>query len=152
MTEYFTAKIKYLKQDPNDGTIKQVSELYVLNALSHTEGEARLQKVLEEYIPEYNLLKLDKSNFIDVIIDESKDYFYKVKVSYISADSDSGKEQKINELFLVQADDTKGALSCMENRLKGSIVDYEIPAISKTNIIDFFPYIEEKEVETKEAS
>ena len=145
MKEYFTAKIKYLKQDQNDGTIKQVSEVYALNAYTHTEAEARLQTILQEFIPEFNLLKLDKTNLQDVIVDESKDYFFKVKVCYVSADPDSGKEQKINELYLVQAENTKGALNCIENRLKGSIMDCEIPAISKTNIIDFFPYISEEE-------
>tara|TARA_R100001530_G_scaffold100046_1_gene69551 strand:+ start:211 stop:651 length:441 start_codon:yes stop_codon:yes gene_type:complete len=145
MKEYFTAKIKYLKQDQNDGTIKQVSEVYALNAYTHTEAEARLQTILQEFIPEFNLLKLDKTNLQDVIVDESKDYFFKVKVCYVSVDPDSGKEQKINELYLVQAENTKGALNCIENRLKGSIMDCEIPAISKTNIIDFFPYISEEE-------
>jgi hypothetical protein len=147
MTDWLTAKIKYLKQSAEDGTIKSVSEVYVFNALSFTEGEARLQGILEEYIPEYNLLKLDKTNFQDVVIDESKDFFYKVKVSYISADPDSGKEATINELYLIQADNTKDALSKMEARLEGSIVNWEIPAISKTKIVDCFPYIEETVIE-----
>lgn len=150
MTDWFTAKIKYLKQDPNDGTIKSVTEIYALNALSHTEAEARLQGILEEFIPEYDLKKLDKTTFQDVIIDEAFDFFYKVKVSYVSADPDSGKEQKINEDYIVQAADLKGSLEKMEVRLQGSIVDVEIPAISKTSIVDVFPYIEEAKV--KESS
>ena len=52
--EWFNAKIKYLKQLEN-GSIAKVSESYLLNALSFTEAEARLQGILEEYISEYQL-------------------------------------------------------------------------------------------------
>ena len=88
---WFTAKIKYLKQDSENGTIKKVSEAYLLNALTHTEAEARLQSILEEFIPEYELLKLDKSNFNQVIIDKSKDYFFKIRIYSIFSDEKFAK-------------------------------------------------------------
>ena len=80
MSDWFTVKIKYLKQ-LEDGSISSKSESYMLNALSFTEAEARLQGILEEYIAEYNLLGCSKTNIQDVIIDESKQFFYKIKVS-----------------------------------------------------------------------
>lgn len=154
MSDWFTVKIKYLKQLEN-GSITSKSEAYMLNSLSFTEAEARLQGILEEYIPEYVLLTVAKTNIQDVIIDEAQEFFYKIKVSYISADPDSGKEKKINENYMIQADGLKEAYEKMEVRLQGSIVDWEIPSISKTNIVDVFPYIDEqiveKEEETEEA-
>lgn len=147
MTDWFTVKIKYLKQNPEDGSIQSKSEAYMLNALSFTEAEARLQGILEEYIPEYNLLACAKTNIQDVIIDEAFDYFYKVRVSYISADPDSGKEKKISENYIIQAGGLKDAYEKMEVRLKGSIVDWEIPSITKNTVVDVFPYIEESVVE-----
>ena len=150
MTDWFTVKIKYLKQNPEDGSIQSKSEAYMLNALSFTEAEARLQGILEEYIPEYNLIACAKTNIQDVIIDEAFDNFYKVKVSYISADPDSGKEKKISENYVIQADGLKDAYEKMESRLQGSIVDWEIPSITKTNVVYVFPYIEETVLE-KEA-
>ncbi len=149
MTDWFTVKIKYLKQNPEDGSIQSKSEAYMLNALSFTEAEARLQGILEDYIPEYNLLACAKTNIQDVIIDEAFDYFYKVKVSYISSDPDSGKEKKINENYVIQADGLKDAYEKMENRLHGSIVEWEIPSISKTTLVDVFPYLDEKVIENK---
>ena len=150
MTDWFSVKIKYLKQNPEDGSIQSKSESYMLNALSFTEAEARLQGILEEYISEYNLIACAKTNIQDVIIDEAFDYFYKVKVSYISADPDSGKEKKINENYIIQAGGLKDAYEKMEGRLKGSIVDWEIPSITKTTVVDVFPYIEESVVEKSE--
>ena len=149
MSDWFTVKIKYLKQLDN-GSITSKSEAYMLQALSFTEAEARLQGILEEYISEYNLLTVAKTNIQDVIIDESQEFFYKIKVSYISADPDSGKEKKINENYMTQADGLKEAYEKMDVRLQGSIVDWEIPSISKSNIVDVFPYIEESIVEKKE--
>ena len=149
MSDWFTVKIKYLKQLDN-GSITSKSEAYMLQSLSFTEAEARLQGILEEYISEYNLLTVAKTNIQDVIIDEAQAFFYKIKVSYISADPDSGKEKKINENYMIQADGLKEAYEKMDVRLQGSIVDWEIPSISKSNIVDVFPYIEETIVEKKE--
>ena len=146
MSDWFTVKIKYLKQ-LEDGSISSKSESFMLNALSFTEAEARLQGILEEYIAEYNLLGCSKTNIEDVIIDESKEFFYKIKVSYVSADADSGKEKAITENYIIQSSGLKEAYEKMEVRLQGSIVDWEIPAISKTNIVDVFPYIEETVIE-----
>jgi len=138
---YFQCKISYLSQN-DDGSISKKTEEYILNALSFIEAETKLQEYLEELIPEYNLLSCKKTNLSDVVIDESKDNFFKTKVSYISFDEDSGKQKKINEVFLVQADSLKETLSKMEARLVGSIVDWEIPNITKTNIVEFFQYSE----------
>ena len=149
MSDWFTVKIKYLKQLDN-GSITSKSESYMLNALSFTEAEARLQGILEEYIAEYNLLTEQKTNIQDVIIDESKEFFYKIKVCYVSADADSGKEKSITENYIIQSDNLKEAYKKMEVRLEGSIVDWEITSISKTNIVDVFPYIEETVVEKED--
>lgn len=142
MNTWFSCRISFLKQAEN-GSIFKKSESYLLNALSFTEAEARLQSILEEYIPEYNLLACAKTNVTDVVIDESREHFFKLRVSYISADEDSGKEKKINENYLIQADTLKQAIETMEERLKGSIVHWEISNVSKAAIVDVFPYVEE---------
>lgn len=149
MNTWFSCKISYLKQAEN-GSIFKKSEQYMLNALSFTEAEARLQGILEEYIPEYDLSTCAKSNINDIVIDESKDFFFKVKVTYVSADADSGKEKKINENYLVQADSTKGALEKVEERMVGTVMAWEIASISKTLVIDVFPYVDEAIVSGKD--
>jgi len=142
MNTWYKAKIQFLKQAEN-GTIFKKSEEYFLNALSFTEAEARLQGILEEYIPEYNLATCSKSNINDIVIDESKETFFKLKITYVSVDSDSGKEKKFNENYLVQADSIIEAIEKTNERMEGSIVDWEIVNAAKTNVIDVFPYEEE---------
>lgn len=149
MNTWFSCKINYLKQAEN-GSIFKKSEQYMLNALSFTEAEARLQGILEEYIPEYNLATCAKSNINDIVIDESQDFFFKLKVTYVSADADSGKEKKINENYLVQADSIKDAIEKIEVRMEGTVMEWEIASVSKTLVVDVFPYVDEAIVEKEE--
>lgn len=142
MNTYFICKIQYLRQADN-GSIFKKKDNYLLNALSFIEAETRLQTVLEEYIPEYNLLACAKTNVTDVIIDQSKEFFFKVKLQYISTNEDSGKETKITENYIVQASTVEDAHDIMQERLKGSVVQCEIKTVSQTNIVDVFPYVEE---------
>lgn len=146
MTQWFKTKIKYLKQNPEDGSISNKTEEHLISAVSFTEAESRLQKIMEEYVSEYNLLDCSKMNIQDIIIDEAYDKYFNVKVQYVTADIDSGKQKKITEVYIVQADTLVRAYNKMEERLSGSIVDWEVPAISETKFVDAFPYIEEKEV------
>lgn len=141
MKDWITAKIKYLKQDPENGTIKKVHEAYLLNALSHTEAEARLQSILEEFIPEYELLKLDKSNFNQVIIDKSKDYFFKIRIYSIYTD-EKENNSKQSEVYMIQAQSSKDAIAKLEVFLQLSVAEWEVKSVLKTNIIEAFPYIE----------
>jgi hypothetical protein len=149
MNEYFLTKIKYLKQSAEDGTIKSVIEEYVLNSLSFIEAETRLQTILEEYIAEYDLIKCDKMNIHGVVIDESKSNFFKVKVSFVSEDPDSGKGKAVNEVYLVQSNEIKEAFEKIEARFEDSVVNWEIVSVSKTKICDFFPYVEEVVIESE---
>ena len=149
MNEYFLTKIKYLKQSAEDGTIKSVIEEYVLNSLSFIEAETRLQTILEEYIAEYDLIKCDKMIIHGVVIDESKSNFFKVKVSFVSEDPDSGKGKAVNEVYLVQSNETKEAFEKIEARFEDSVVNWEIVSVSKTKICDFFPYVEEVVIESE---
>ena len=143
MSTLFQTKINYLKQAEN-GSVFKKSEVYLLHALSFTEAEARLQSILEEYIPEYELAACSKTNINDLIIDESRDYFYKAKIVYVSADADSGKEKKITENYIVQSDSISDCTNKIEERMKGTIMDWESSSISKTNIVDVFPYVDEE--------
>jgi hypothetical protein len=149
MSNWFTTKISYLKQAENGSVIKK-SEAYMINAMSFTEAEARLQMILESYIPEYDLVSCSKMKMTDAVFHESEEKWYKVRMAYVSYDEDSGKEKKINETFMVAAGDVKEVYERMNERMEGSIVDWEITAITLTNILDIFPYEDGQVIENKE--
>lgn len=146
MSNWFQCKISYLKQAEN-GSIYKKSEIYLVNAMSFTEAEARLLIALEETIPEYNLLSLTKTNVSDIIFEKDAESYYKAKVTYCSVDEDSGKEKKITELYLVAASSVEEANGKVVTRLEGSIVEWSLPSIVLTNIVEVFPYLEDGTLE-----
>ncbi|MFM7022736.1 MAG: DUF4494 domain-containing protein [Flavobacteriales bacterium] len=146
MSNWFICKISYLKQAEN-GSIYKKSESYVLNSMSFTEAEARLQAALEEVIPEYNLLTCVKTNISDIVFDESAESYFKAKITYKSVDADSGKERAVTENYLIAAESLKDACMKIEERMEGSVVDWELPAITKTTVTEVFPYTEDGTLE-----
>jgi hypothetical protein len=141
MKTWFTCKVRYGKQ-LEEGGMKQVTEAYLVDAVSYTEAESRIYAAMEEYISgEFQITAIAKSNIDDVINYEESDYWYKCKVNYSTVDADNDKELKVSTNFLVCADDTKQAIERMESNLNSMLVPFEIPSITKTNLVDVFPYL-----------
>ena len=137
MATWFSTKISFLKQAEN-GSIYKKSEQYLLNAESFTEAEARLQAILEDSIPEYNLLTCAKANVSDIAFNEGAEAWYSCKISFLSHDEDTGKEKKVTQTFLVAADSVKEAGELLEDKMRGTVVEWELLTINKTPIVDVF--------------
>ncbi|MEF9923012.1 MAG: DUF4494 domain-containing protein [Muribaculaceae bacterium] len=141
---YFEASVKYTKINEK-GKEKKVRELYLLDALSFTEGEARITEEMKSVISgDYFLATLKNSNIIEIIPsnNEKDDRWYKVKVMIL--DEEDGKEKSNSIYYLVAAADIKIALENMEEPLSKFIVPYEIESICDSKIIDVFPYLEDE--------
>lgn len=133
--DLFECKIKYMAQDEN-GAISNKNEVYLVDAMSFTEAEARLQGELESEIPEYTVLAMKRSNVNDFVIDQAKEIFFKCRIAYVSVNPDNGKEKKVKENLLVQANDFDDAAEKVATRMEGSVADFEIDSIAKTPIVD----------------
>lgn len=133
----FQAKISYLKQTENGSVIKKSDE-YLVSAYTFTEAEANLQQFLQDYISDYDLIKLAISNINDVVLPSGDEVltYWKCRLAYVTYDEESGKEKKVSEYLLINAQNTVEATEIIEKRMEGSIVDWEIIQISETNIID----------------
>lgn len=149
MSTWFTTKIAYLKQIENGSVVKK-SESYMINAMSFTEAEARLQMIMEAYVPEYELQSCSKTKITDVVYSDDDHSWYRTKIAYVSYDEDSGKEKKINETFMVAAASAKEAIERIESRMEGSIVDWDVQSVTITTIMDIFPYEDGQVVQQEE--
>lgn len=140
MTNWFQVKVKYTKES-NDGSLKRTTEPYLVNAMSFTEAEARIHKEIGEFVRgEFLVIAMAKVDFQDIFnYDDSEDW-YKCKVTYQSEDSDTGRDKKVSNDFLISAHTVKEAYERIEDCLKGLMVTYETPTITKTGIIEVFPY------------
>ena len=140
MNNWFTVKVKYTKQ-LEDGRLKRVNEPYLFNAMSFTDAEARAYTEIGEYVKgEFLITNIAKTDFADIFHYEDCDTWYKVKITYVSADADSDKEKKIANNLLVNASNVKEAYDRTYESMKGMMVSFDIPSIMLSSIVDIFPF------------
>ncbi len=150
MSAWFECKVKYQKMDQS-GKEKMVNEPYLVDAVSFTEAESRINKLLEPYIAgEFNVTNIKIGNYSEIIPDENGDRWFKCKVSFITLDEEKGVERKSNTYMLVQANNVKEAYANVDHSMEGSVSDYSIPSISESPIMDIFPYSAEEYTEQEE--
>lgn len=143
-------RVKYAKEN-EQGLLKNVSEQYLVDAVSFTEAEARIYDMLGSVIRgDFQVTNISKSNIVDVFFYEDIDVWYKCKVTYVVADADSGKEKKITQYMLISAHHVKEAYDRIHESLNNMLVSFNVPDITESPIIEIFPY-ERDEEETKTA-
>lgn len=144
-TTWYECKVKYRKTDDN-GVQKMVSELYLIDAMTYTEAEARISEEMSAYVSEeFKITTIKTANFSEIHPFENSDRWFKSKVSLLAFDEESGKERKTNLYILVQANDVKEAFDNTTEVMKTTLGEYSIPAISESPIMDVFPYFEDTE-------
>ena len=147
MNNWFTVKVKYTKQLDN-GALKRVSEPYLLAAMTFTDAEARIYEELGQIIRgEFNVVGISRTEIHDIFAYDDADVWYKCKVRYESMDADTEKAKKVNQNFLVSADSVKQAYERIQESLSTLMVDFEIPSIIVSPIVEIFPYAEELDKE-----
>lgn len=140
MENFFECKAKYSKLGA-DGNDRMVSENYLVDAVSFTEAEERINKELEPYISgEFFVVVIKIAKFSEIIPDEDGDRWFKCKINFISVDEEKGVEKKSSTYVLVQANTVKEAYANIEAAFSDSVSDYEIPSIQESTILDVFMY------------
>ncbi|MFA7274421.1 MAG: DUF4494 domain-containing protein [Crocinitomicaceae bacterium] len=147
MNNWFTVKVKYTKQLEN-GSFKRVTEPYLLAAMTFTDAEARIYEELGQVIRgEFNVVGIMRTEIHDIFHYEDADVWYKVKLTYESMDAEEEKAKKVTQNFLVSAHSVKDAYDRIKESLATLMVDFIIPAITVSPIVDIFPYREELDKE-----
>ncbi len=147
MNNWFTVKVKYTKQLEN-GAFKRVSEPYLLAAMTFTDAEARIYEELGAIIRgEFTVTNIARTDFHDIFHYEDSDTWYKCKITYEGATEDSDKPKKVSQNFLISAHSVKDAFDRMHESLSTMLVDFLIPSIIVSPIVDIFPYNEELDKE-----
>lgn len=138
MASWFECKIRYDKTQEN-GSIKKVTEPYLVDALSFTEAEAR---IIEEQTPfisgEVNVTAVKRTKISEIFWDDSADKWYLVKVAFITIDEKSAVEKKTTSLILVAGSDFKGAYDNFMEGMKGTMADFEVVSITETPLMDVY--------------
>lgn len=144
---WYECKVKYRKMS-DTGAQKVTTEPYLVDAISYTEAETRINEEMKAYISdEFKITNIKVANFAEIHPFENTDRWFKSKVSLIAFDEESGKERKTNMYLLVQANDVKEAYDNTVAVMKDTMGDYTIPAITESPIMDVFPYFSGEEGE-----
>lgn len=145
MRTWFLCKVKYAKEN-EQGLLKNVSEQYLVDAVSFTEAEARIYDMLGSVIRgDFQVTNISKSNIVDVFFYEDSDVWYKCKITYVVADADSGKEKKVTQYMLVSAHNVKDAYDRIFESLNNMLVSFVVPDINESPIVEIFPYEKDDE-------
>ena len=146
-TIWYECKVKYRKTD-DTGTQKVTTEPYLVDAVSYTEAESRINEEMSAYISEeFKITNIKIANYAEIHPFENADRWFKSKVSLMAYDEESGKERRSNMYILVQANDVKEAYDNTIAIMKNTMGDYTIPAIAESPIMDVFPYFSGEEGE-----
>jgi hypothetical protein len=149
-TIWYECKVKYRKTDETGGQ-KVTTEPYLVDALSYTEAESRINEEMSAYISEeFKITNIKVANYAEIHPFENADRWFKSKVSLMAYDEESGKERRSNMYLLVQANDVREAYDNTLHVMSTTMGDYSIPAISESPIMDVFPYFSGEEGETQQ--
>lgn len=147
MSNWFTVKVKYTKQ-LEDGSFKRVTEPYLVAAMSFTDAEARIYEELGALIRgEFMVTGISRTDVHEIFPFDDSDTWYKCKINFESGDGgeEGTKAKKVSQNFLISAHSVKDAYERLKECLDGLLIDFFIPNISISPIVDIFPFGDEGE-------
>lgn len=144
---WFEVKLKYEKEmEAQDGRVKKVSEVYLIDAVSFTEAERRMFIEIDKMGQGQNFVidNIKKSNITEVIPSDSADYWFKIRITIsMITDEDGGKKKTTSQYFLVAGEEFKDAFFRLEKELEYMVVPYTITSMVISPILDVYPYEEQ---------
>ncbi len=142
--QWFECKIRYDKV-MEDGLEKQVTESFVVNAVSFAEAEAVILKEAGNLIStRIEVVDVKKATYKEIFVlsdcDEpiADNRLFKAKLDFITIDENTEKEKRSRVCYLVQADSLKGALKGIDQVMGSTMIDYDAAAIAATKLSDVF--------------
>lgn len=146
MASWYLGKIRYQKED-EAGRLKTINETYLVDAVSYTESEARLYKQIVTDASDFSVTAISRMRLADLFAYEEGEQWFKAKVIYFSVDEKSGKEKKIVNYMLVNAEGIQQGLDRINESMRNFLIPYEVTDINLTPILDVFPYSADEDKE-----
>ena len=151
MLNWFECKIKYDKT-AEEGKIVKLCESYLVDALSFTEAEARINEEMKPFISgEFIVSGVRRARINEMFANDNGDKWYRCKTYFISLDEEKGIEKRTLSTMFVQANTVKEAWDGLAEGMKGTMANYEVAGITETDILDVYPFKASEETTEKEA-
>jgi hypothetical protein len=146
MPAWYRCKIRFQKED-SAGSLQTINEEYLIDAVSFTEAEAKCYKLIVTGASDFNVDSIVRMRLADLFTSEEGEQWFKAKVIYFSVDEKSGKEKKIVNYMLLNADGIQQALDRLNENMRNFLIPYETTDMVLTPILDVFPHTSEEEAE-----
>lgn len=128
-----------------NGCVKPVTDVYVVDALSFTEAEARTIEYVTPYISgEFTVTDIKRAKYAEVWENSAAEKWYEAQLEFITIDERTGSEKRTKNRMLVQASTLSEAMQAVANNMRGTMADYEAVCIKETPILE---YIQQKTIE-----
>lgn len=134
MNNYFEVKITFDKTLEN-GKEKKVSELYLVDAVSFTEAEMKINAFA--VLPNFKVKSIRQYKVAEIVnnIDSEYTSYFRCKLNFITLDEKNGNEKKTAVYMLVDAENLDKAKTILVEHMKGTMADYVIEKIEETKIM-----------------
>lgn len=140
--DWFETKIRYEKT-LEDGSMKKVTEQYVVDALSFTEAEAAITEEMKSYISgDYRITDIKMAAYHEIFFSDmdKDDKWYKAKLQFITIDEKTEKEKRSSVFYLVQAGSLTKAVGYIDEMMGKTMIDYVISSVAETQIMDVYEH------------
>lgn len=140
MNNWYLTQVKFTKEF-TDGTLKRTTDPHLINAMSFTEAEARAHFEVGQYVRgEFIVKSIAKQDFEDIFRYEDTDKWFKAVIEMTSEDADTGKEKKLKNNYLIEAETVAQAGERLEGSLIGLMATWSVKKIEETGIIEVHAY------------
>lgn len=140
VSKFFEVKVQYQKM-LEDGKEKNVTEQYVVEALSFTEAEARITEEITHYTDgDFDVVSEKIAPYNEIFLSDKSDddKWFISKVGFITIDERTAKEKKQTFRYLVQAETSEKAMDYTKEMLSHGMSDYSIDAVQDTAMLEVF--------------
>ena len=139
-SEWYEIGFRYMKTT-DDGTVKAVTEQYVVEALSFTEAESNIVREMKSYIHgTYEIKTIRKAVYKEIFFsDEDKDdKWYKAKLQFLTVDEKKEELKRSNVVYLIQSASLNKACKSIDDIMGGTMTDYNSMSLQETKIMDVY--------------
>lgn len=140
VSKFYEVKVQYQKMQ-DDGKEKNVTEQYLVEAMSFTEAESRITEEMTPYTDgDFGVVSEKIAPYNEIFLSDNinDDKWFVSKVSFITLDEKTAKEKKQTFRYLVQAATSELALDYTKEMLSHGMSDYSIDSVHDTQTLDVF--------------
>lgn len=144
--KWFECAVQYERMTDN-GTLKKVTEKYVVDALSFTEAETGIISKVSPFVSgEMTIRGIVLQPYGEIVFsdDPEHDRWFKIKAAFLTIDDKTEKEKIDYVFYLVQGHSSDDAIDNIKELLRPTAADYEIKSFVETKVLDVFTHDTQK--------